>query len=93
MICSSVNRTRFIRPSFLKGRTLNPCGGKSQRQVSEVLRADPNFRPQRLLFAIASYRVSTDIAPEKSLRPYYTIDRRICLFERVSQVTAKRRDR
>src|SRR6202161_2390964 len=52
MICSSVNRTRFIRPSFLKGRPLNPRGGKSQRQVSEVLRADPNFRPQRLLFAI-----------------------------------------
>jgi hypothetical protein len=33
MICSSVNRARFISPSF-KGRTLNPRGGKSQWQVS-----------------------------------------------------------
>src|ERR1700760_4690697 len=32
MICSSVNRARFISPSF-KGRTLNPRGGKSQWQV------------------------------------------------------------
>jgi len=32
MICSSVNRARFIRPSFV-GRTLTPSGGNSQGQV------------------------------------------------------------
>src|SRR5580693_4255608 len=34
MICSSVNRARFICPSLFQGRTLNPRGGKSQWQVS-----------------------------------------------------------
>jgi hypothetical protein len=34
MICSSVNRARFICPSLLQGRTLNPSGGKSQWQVT-----------------------------------------------------------
>src|SRR5690606_34959736 len=33
MICSSVNRFRFIRPSFIRGRTLTPGGGKTQWQV------------------------------------------------------------
>src|SRR4029077_13697173 len=32
MICSSVNRARFICPSLFQGRTLNPRGGKSQWQ-------------------------------------------------------------
>src|SRR3984957_4755922 len=36
MICSSVNRARFICPSLFQGRTLNPRGGKSQWQVSRV---------------------------------------------------------
>src|SRR6202020_1748031 len=34
MICSSVNRARFICPSLFQGRTLNPRGGKSQWQVT-----------------------------------------------------------
>src|SRR5580692_7795619 len=34
MICSSVNRARFICPSLFQGRTLNPRGGKSQWQVN-----------------------------------------------------------
>jgi hypothetical protein len=34
MICSSVNRARFICPFLVQGRTLNSRGGKSQWQVS-----------------------------------------------------------
>jgi hypothetical protein len=34
MICSSVNRFRFICPSFNRGRTLTPSGGKTQWQVN-----------------------------------------------------------
>jgi hypothetical protein len=34
MICSSVNRFRFICPSFNRGRTLTPGGGKTQWQVN-----------------------------------------------------------
>jgi hypothetical protein len=34
MICSSVNRFRFICPSFNQGRTLTPDGGKTQWQVN-----------------------------------------------------------
>jgi uncharacterized protein YjbJ (UPF0337 family) len=34
MICSSVNRFRFICPSFNRGRTLTPGGGKTQWQVT-----------------------------------------------------------
>jgi multiple sugar transport system permease protein len=40
MICSSVNRFRFICPSFNRGRTLTPGGGKTQWQVTFVLVAD-----------------------------------------------------
>jgi len=36
MICSSVNRLRFICPSFIRGRTLTPSGGKTQWQVTDV---------------------------------------------------------
>src|SRR5690606_11533154 len=34
MICSSVNRFRFICPSFNRGRTLTPSGGKTHWQVT-----------------------------------------------------------
>lgn len=34
MICSSVNRFRFICPSFNRGRTLTPSGEKTQGQVN-----------------------------------------------------------
>src|SRR5690606_4027738 len=36
MICSSVNRLRFIRPSLRRGRTLIAVGGKNQGQVSRT---------------------------------------------------------
>ncbi|WP_347404093.1 DDE-type integrase/transposase/recombinase [Mesorhizobium sp. WSM4976] len=39
MICSSVNRFRFICPSFNRGRTLTPGGGKTQWQVTIILDA------------------------------------------------------
>jgi IS5 family transposase len=37
MICSSVNRFRFICPSFNRGRTLTPGGGKTQWQVKSTI--------------------------------------------------------
>jgi hypothetical protein len=37
MICSSVNRFRFTCPSFKRGRTLTPGGGKTQWQVNDLL--------------------------------------------------------
>ena len=50
----------------------------------------PNFRSQRLLFAIATCRTPTDVAPEKSFRPFYSFDSRICSFACVSNIIAKR---
>src|SRR5690606_4009103 len=45
MICSSVNRFRFIRPSFNRGRTLTPGGGKTQWQVNSMRKLFPR-RPK-----------------------------------------------
>lgn len=49
-----------------------------------------NLRQQRLLFAILIYCAPTNVAPEKSVGPFYAIDSRICSFTRVSNVATKR---
>jgi hypothetical protein len=46
MICSSVNLIRFIRPSLLKGQTLNLRGGNTQWQVTGKRQFD--FAPEEL---------------------------------------------
>jgi hypothetical protein len=61
--------------------------------VGEDSVSEPNYRPQRLLFAIASRRAPTNIAPEKSLRPFNSIDARVRSFMRLSDVAPKRRNR
>ena len=89
-------------PHFVQGFQRQDMRNSSRAAASErdrhpwptnISECDRGFRPQRLLFAFASYRPPTNIASAKSLRPIDAIDGRVCSSLRFTDVAAERSNR
>jgi hypothetical protein len=71
------------------------CAAASKRYslAGDYLLSGPTTVHSACFFAIASYRAPTNITPEKTLRPFDSIDSRVRSLTRVSNVAPMRRYR
>jgi hypothetical protein len=71
------------------------CAAASKRYIlaGDYLLSGPTTVHSACFFAIASYRAPTNITPEKTLRPFDSIDSRVRSLTRVSNVAPMRRYR
>src|SRR5271156_6478790 len=86
-------RPKLLAPRHGQFLVRHRLRARSLPSADEHLVCDRGFRPQRLLFAFATYRPPTNIASAESLRPFYAIHRPICSTLRFSNIAAERGNR